>query len=358
MPFAVKPLVEVSRWLRGVAESVIPGARVSIWPNNLTIITKIIAMAAHEGDLRAEYLWRQIWVRSAEGLYLDLHGYQIGLARKPATPATGTVTFPATTGTTVPVGVRLVADTGSFYITTASATASGSSITLSVEAEVSGASGNAPAGLVLRLVEPQSGVETSGAVDVAGLGSGTDQETDEPYRSRILDLRRRRPRGGNDDDYVIWVKQIWGGYARAFIKQWGAGAGTVSIYPLKPGSGVDAIPTLSDLNGLAVSIEKLRPSTATVVLGQAAVRTINVTITNLQQDTVDVRSEIVSELLDMFDERAVVALPGEVTLFDRSWIGEAISRAAGEDSHTLTSPSANITLNPGEYPVLGTVSFA
>ncbi len=59
----------------------------------------------------------------------------------------------------------------------------------------------------------------------------------------------------------------------------------------------------------------------------------------------------------MYLGRCKPGVAGEPFTLYRSWIDEAISTATGEVSHTLVTPSGNITLTGGEYPTPGTVSY-
>jgi uncharacterized phage protein gp47/JayE len=43
--------------------------------------------------------------------------------------------------------------------------------------------------------------------------------------------------------------------------------------------------------------------------------------------------------------------------FSRSWAWQAVANASGEERHEIVAPPADVTLLPGEMPVLGTVTF-
>ncbi|MGV2980686.1 baseplate J/gp47 family protein [Camelimonas sp. ID_303_24] len=355
MPFAIPSLLDKSRAVWGYIRARLPGADGEIWPNNLRIIGKVISMAVHDVDLRAEYLFRQIFTSTAERAYLDLHAYEVGLVRRPAAQATGNVIMAATPGVTFAAGIRLVRNDGVFFVTTAPATAVGNSVTLAVQAEDAGADGNTPAAAAMRVAASVPDLADSGEVGPAGLGAGADGELDDLLRGRILYRKRNRTRGGNDNDYKEWATEV-PGIARAFVRGWMPGAGAVSVYPILTGSGSAAIPTVPDLEAVAAHIETKRPATATVYVLQATARVIDVSV-HIRPDTTAIRAEVVAELQDMFDERAVVALPSDGDRFDVEWISAAIQSAIGLDSHDLIAPAADIMLTTGQYPVLGSVTW-
>lgn len=355
--FSLPTLESLSQGLRQIVPTVIKGARADFWPNNLVIIIKVIALSVYEAMLRARWIYRQIFVSSCTGQHLDVHGAELGLPRANAIAATGTATFTPSAAVTVPIGTSFVSDAGVFYLSTASATgAAGIAFDVALAASEPGAPGNAPVDMLVRPVSTLAGLDAPG-VFTSGAAAGADAEADEPYRARILERLRARPRGGNADDYLFWVKET-GVFNAAAIRGWLPSAGRVTIYPLKPGSGAARIPGEPELVALAEYIEARRPLCAEVVVAQATARSIDITVSGLATDNPTVRQEIAAELADMFDERAAVALPGESTTFSRSWIGEAISRATGEDRHVLTVPASDVALSSGEFPVLGTIGYS
>jgi len=49
------------------------------------------------------------------------------------------------------------------------------------------------------------------------------------------------------------------------------------------------------------------------------------------------------------------AVPGGT--IRRSWIWEAVSVAAGEDSHAITAPAGDVAHGTGEIAVLGVITY-
>ena len=356
MAFSIPTLTATSRWLRGLVASAIKGARADLWPNNLPIFIKVVAMAAGQGNLRAEWIFKQVFVSTADADMLDLHGYEIGLARKPAAAATGLMVFAASEGATLPAGAVIDAGGLSFTIR-AAAVAVGNSITVVVDALETGPLGNLPAGAEVRLREPWDGVTQSGEAGPLGLSGGVARELDEPYRRRLIFRKRNKPRGGTASDYQSWVGEV-AGFTTSGTRAFAAtpAAGTVTVYPLLDGSGADRQPSPADVVRCADYIETKRPLAATVLVIRPQTKGIGVTIANLENDSVETRAEIVAELLDMFDERAFVARGGET--FPASWISEAVSRALGESRHRLVLPAGETALAAGECPVFTGLTVA
>ena len=94
-----------------------------------------------------------------------------------------------------------------------------------------------------------------------------------------------------------------------------------------------------------------RPVTAAVDVFAPTPVALNLSIT-LLPDTAAIRASVEAELKDLLARDAV---PGGTLLISR--IREAISIAAGEADHVLTSPTANIDHDAGELAVLGTITW-
>ncbi|MDD1695084.1 MAG: baseplate J/gp47 family protein [Methanoregula sp.] len=138
----------------------------------------------------AEQVYYAGFVPTATGANLDACVALLGLARKPATQATGSVIFSrSTTATydiTIPAGTIVQTATGIQFETTAAVTlaAGQTSVSAAIEAVDPGASGNAAAYKITSIPTTISGIESvsnpSAAVD------GSDTETDTALRLRAL----------------------------------------------------------------------------------------------------------------------------------------------------------------------------
>ncbi|MFC5505166.1 baseplate J/gp47 family protein [Bosea massiliensis] len=351
MALTIPTLEATSRWLRGVVATALSGARADIWPNNWTVFVKVMAMAASQGNLRAEWIYKQVFVTTAEDDMLDLHGYEIGLGRKPATAATGMAIFAAADGSIVPAGSVIDAG-GRAFTVRAAATAAGNSVTVQIDATETGPRGNLPAEATVRLRDSVAGVAQDGEIGPLGLSGGVEKEIDSAYRKRLIFRKRNKPRGGAKADYQVWVGEV-AGFATAAVFAATPEVGTVTVYPLLEGSGADRIPSPADVLRCAEHLETRRPLTATVMVVQATEKSIPVTISQLETDSSATRAEISAEMLDMFDERAFVSAGAET--FPTSWLSEAASRALGESRHRLVvpDPDTDTALALGEFPVFG-----
>ncbi len=214
-----------------------------------------------------------------------------------------------------------------------------------------------------------------GTVDGGGLTGGADEEPDgtpgtiEAFRGRIRARITAPPHGGNKTDYLGWAKAI-PGVTRVWVEENGLGAGTVVVRFMMDDTYANGIPSgtgapnySGDVKSVYDHIESHadeltgdltgRPATAEVFVDAPAPVPLDVTITGLTPDTPEIRTAIENELREMILFRSS---PGGV--IRTSWIWEAVSDAAGEDSHVITSPVADVTYLPGEIAVMGTVTYA
>lgn len=376
MAFEIPTLDTLSQRLRGLFRAELPGTDAAIWPNNLYVTGKVVAAGLFEAYLRLSWIYRQIFASTADGTHLERHGYEHGVVRKGATAASGPVTLTGTAGTEIPAGSQLSGPGGGLYSVTAAVTVpDGGTASVAVLASTAGSAGNLPSGAAMTLLSGISGLDDAGTVGSAGITGGTDAEGDADFRARILAVKRDRGHGGAVFDYERWALEVEG-VARVQVVPLLHGPGTVGVWPLAGGTGAAVIPSDDLVEAVAAHIgavawtgaetppldaydqyQGLHPVTAWVFVLKPQAQTVDITIRDLTPDTEAVRAEVLAELADMFDARAQVATAAKPFALSRSWIAEAISAAAGETRHVLVSPVADVTVTPGCYPVLGTVSF-
>lgn len=128
------------------------------------------------------------YVSTATGVQLDRLAKLVGIRRRAASPANGSVTITGTVGKAIPLGTEVTGATeGSpIYQTTEDATiGAGGNITVPVEALESGTAFNVGANVLTQLVEPDT--EVASVNNTLAITNGQDREEDYEFRSRILD---------------------------------------------------------------------------------------------------------------------------------------------------------------------------
>lgn len=188
-----------------------------------------IREAAREYDLMGTEVPMAGFPLWAWSTYLDDLGVPFQVERLAATPAGGLVRFTGAAGTLIPTGTQvsaepidLDAEAPEYQTTEDGIIGVGGTTELAVAATAAGAFGNVSSGAVSVLQTPIEGVAVTNLAPIVG---GTDPETDEEFRSRLL-ARFEGLGGGNEADYVRWMREA-PGVGRATVIPLFAGPGTV-----------------------------------------------------------------------------------------------------------------------------------
>lgn len=157
-----------------------------------SVTRKILDAAAAQisgASLDSQMLAYQYDINAMAGSALDAFVQTIGgLSRYPATRASGTVTFSRATATdvvTVPIGTQVATADGSVVaqtLTTGILGAGALSVTVPVQAVLTGPGGDAAAGSLTQLMTPVS--EVTAVTNVSALTGGANQETDTQLQAR------------------------------------------------------------------------------------------------------------------------------------------------------------------------------
>lgn len=232
-----------------------------------------------------------------------------------------------------------------------------------------GAAGNTPAGTQLSLDSSIFGVDSVVTLATA-ITDGSDIESEEAFRARMLLAYQNTPQGGNDDDYEGWALEV-SGVTRAWAARRLMGAGTVGIYVMTDGTdtsnngfpvGTDGISELENWSALKATgdqgrvadhIYPLQPVTALVYVCSPIRKTVNFIIDGISTADSTTTAAINAAIDGVFFESGDPT-GGKVLLSD---LVIALSNMSGTSGFILTSPTANIITAKGELPVRGTVTY-
>lgn len=368
--FAIPSLKDLVERARISFRTNMPGSDAWIWPNNINPTAKVLAGMEHEVFGFADYIQRQKFALTADSENLDLHGEELGLARRPTSPARFFVDITAAAAITVQVSAQFTRADGQIYLATAGGSSTGAGVTtVEVIAASDGASTTPTAGTPLVITSGVVGDDTATAVVSSTAGSispGTDIEDDETFRARILFRKRNPPHGGSPADYVLWASSV-SGVTRVYVERRWIGAGTVRVFVMMDDRYADGIPSVADVARVQDYIDLVAPAGAAVTVAAPLPVAVPVQIANLVPSNTAVQEAVVAELRAAFRRLSAVAgndtphdgMPYLATAqsFSREWIGQAISNAAGQKRHMLVAPPADIPLVPGEIATLGAVTF-
>jgi uncharacterized phage protein gp47/JayE len=338
----------------------IVGAVVDLWPNSWAVTAKVLALLARAIDLRLVILFRQILVSTSDGAYVRRHAFEYGIAERAAGRAGGAISVTATSAGTFPAGLAFQRADGALFLTASSMVAVPGPVTLNVQADIAGLAGNTPSGEALTLISasPVSIAPATGLV-VGGLGGGTAPEDIEDLRQRVLQRKRNPPQGGSASDWERWAKEV-PGVERVFVDSFSNTDRRVWI-AVTFSDRVNGIPNSGDVAAVQAHLSdpNLRPITARVSVVAPVAVPIAVTASGIEPLSTAVEAAIKAELAAVFVERMQVVTPNRPFVLPRAWISEAISRATGEERHTLVAPASDVTYSTsGRLPTLGAVTLS
>jgi uncharacterized phage protein gp47/JayE len=364
MPWVTPSLRQCRELVRNDITASLPGSAV-VGNTVLRVVADAQAGLARLCLKFLDWLSLQLMPDTAERIWLDRHG-QIwlvnsdgSLGRKNATPAGGTVEIFGTPGVIISEGSELISPDGQSYETLEFAIiGSEGSTEVAVRALNPGTAGNQFPGSPFALAVPITGVDTVTVVDVRG---GTNTETDEDLRARVLRRIRQPPMGGCAYDYEAWALAI-PSVTRAWCAPREMGMGTVTVRFMVDALRADTggYPLDEDIEIVRDYLNKVRPVAVRDFFVEAPVPEpidFGLTLTN---DSLTLREQVAISAADMIREKSSPAhhVNGELvqgTTIKASWIAEAINRVTNDfildmDDHPMPHNGSLATLGTITYP--------
>lgn len=258
MGYQVKTYDEILSAILTDYANQIPGADIS---EGSDIYVRASALASVLWGIYQYQTWtsRQVFPDSADSEELEHHASIRGLSRKPASKASGIVTLTGTNGIVVSAGLSLETVDGVLLETTTGGTITLGELNVTVQAVEGGVSGNIPNGTAITVQDPPAGVD-SAAVSATAFTGGADKESDADLLSRLLDIIRQPPAGGNKGDYKNWALEV-DGVDDVVVYPTRRGLGTVDIVALTAGEGAERVPDQTLLDSVEAHINEVRPVT-------------------------------------------------------------------------------------------------
>lgn len=331
-------------------ESRIEGTDARLRRANLTVLGRALAGAAHGLYGFTVRHGEQYIITSATDIFLDRWAAIWGITRKLPGTATGVATFTGLAGTVIPEGTAINRADSTEYVTQSAHTLSASGTAdIAIQASDYGVGGNCDAGTTLTIAAQVAGLDATATVTSDAVSGGSDAESDDDLRDRLLARIQNPPQGGAITDYEQWALSVTD-VTRAWVYPGRMGGGTVGIMFVCDNLE-DIIPTASKVAEVQAYIETVRPVTADVYVFAPAHYPVDFTL-HVEPDTTAVRSAVEAELRDLFTRESAP----EATIY-KSHYDEAISTAEGETDHLVSVPEGNIIPPTGTIPILGSITW-
>ena len=358
MPWTTPSLRDVRSMVRDMVRATLPGADANIPNSLLRVMSDAQGALTHETLQYIDWLANQLLPDTAETEWLDRHG-QIWLVnsdgsvgRKLATLADGSVTFTGVTSVIIPAFTQLTyGGTVASYETLEQITLGAAPTAAATRALNPGTLWNIASGTTLGVVTTQIGIDTTATV--VTMDGGTDDETDDELRGRILLRIREPPMGGDAKDYVQWALAV-PGVTRAWCFPQEMGIGTCTLRfmmdDLRAANG--GFPLPDDVDTVAAYIDTVRPVTVKDMFVESPIPyPIDLRIQWLNSDVETVRGAITDSLLTEFFNRS---MPGQT--WYRAWSDEGIINAPGVIAYDLVASDV-LMPSAGYMATLGDVRY-
>ena len=294
------------------------------------------------------FILNSIYADTACGKYLDRIASQNNIERKPAAYAERKGVFDIK----ILIGSRFsTVNTDKYvtYVVEEFLTQTGTGYAYRMRCEEPGGIGNDYSGQLIA-IDYIAGLEQANLTDI--IREGSEEETDEALRARILTKTKLPSTSGNKYDYYNWAMEC-------------EGVGAAKIFPLAEGPGTVKV-VIADAERSAATpelieqvknhIEELRPIGADVSVVSAREKAIAVTARVRLQNGVNlgsVQEILLRELTGFLQEGAF-----DVSYVSLARVGNLLLNTAGVEDFsdlTLNGQSKNIELTDEEIAVAGLV---
>lgn len=223
MAYDVKTLKEITERVEGNIISAFSLQSPVLRNSFVSIVARVIASAFWLLQGFVDWGWKQSFVQYADEENLNDLGYEIGIDRKPASFARGTVQFNGVEGFLIPAQTVISRLSDQYtYMTEVDGVISGGIADIKVVSQLVlntdpilppiqniGDIANTPVNTECETTNSVTGINTDCFFSIAATG-GFDEETIEDYQTRILFKKQNSPGGGNDAQYVEWATSITG----------------------------------------------------------------------------------------------------------------------------------------------------
>lgn len=296
------------------------------------------------------FFQNNVYADTAGGAYLDRLALQVDLERKKASFAVKKGVF----DTLVPIGTRFSILANPQYVTyrvVKLIEEKEGEFLYKMECETAGEAGNNYSGQLIA-IDYVAGLTSAKLTDL--LTAGSDEESDEDLRKRILTKLQKPSTGGNRYDYYNWAMEC-------------EGVGAAKIFPLANGPGTVKV-VIADSNRSGASadlvtqvadhIEEVRPIGADVSVVSATEKEINVSAGIKLKNGLNlgmVQNLFEEALTEYLQENAF-----DVSYISLAKVGNLLLNTAGVEDFTnllINGSASNQVLQDEEIAVPGTITL-
>lgn len=242
---------------------------------------------------------------------------------------------------------------------TGTITADADLATVTVKSLGFGQAVNLESGASLSFSTPLAGIDNTAFVQFDGISGGTDIESDDDLRVRILDAYQNPIALFNVASIVATAKTV-PGVTRVFVNEATPDPGQVTVFFTRD-NDVDIIPSAGEVSDVKDALLEIKPAMMfeddLIVEAPVPVNT-NFVFSFLSPNTATMKDAITKSLEQFFREETQVGEPVRDFVYLGA-IGNTVDLETGQkvEDFSLATPTGDIPVNIGEIAVLGSVSF-
>lgn len=242
---------------------------------------------------------------------------------------------------------------------TGTITASFNSILVPIQSVEFGVLQNQDANAILKFQSPIVGVDDSSGVDFNQIGGGSDQETEDSLRSRMLSTIQNPIAHFNVADIEQAALTV-PGVTRVFVQEITPLLGQVTILFMRD-NDINPIPVGSEITDVKDVILLIKPANTgdvDVIVAAPVAVTVNFVFSVMVPNTSTMQNAVTANLQQFFAENTDVGADVQSDGY-RSAIFNTIDSETGQPitNFTLTGPVGDVTIASGEIGVLGSVTY-
>lgn len=173
-----------------------------------------------------QWILKQLFAATAEGEYLDYLAAKVGITRKQAVAAKGSIKISGTEGASLAIGSSIVRNGYTWTSTSLGTIDDTEFATVDAIALTTGTAGNLAENTTVTLASAPVGIQSQAlALTMSG---GTEQESDDNLRARVLFAQQNPQGNGTKADYVRWASAVEG-VSSVYVFSRRRGLGTVDL---------------------------------------------------------------------------------------------------------------------------------
>lgn len=243
--------------------------------------------------------------------------------------------------------------------TGATITAAANCVSISVISNDTGAATNLDSGTQLSILNPIAGINNTAYVQFGELAGGTDLESTDDLRARII-YRYANPVSLFNVAAIVTQAEKVAGVTRVFVEEITPYPGATTIYFTRD-NDTDIIPSSPEVAAVRAQLLLIKPASMKpddLIVSAPTPIEVDFAFTSLSPNTSTMQAAIIANLEVLFRESTNVGADLLALAYNAS-IFQTVDTVTGSlvTDFALSAPAGDVSIAAGQIPVLGTVTF-